>query len=793
MKISGYLVLSLAALSWSASASAQQAKRAFTLADDIGLTLFATQGGGDPAVHFSPDGKYFAVWTERGSVAHNRVEDSLRFYRTQDVEAFLKGEHVQPPKPVWVVALADKRNPVIDQWRWLGDSSGVAFLKPGPDGVILSQQLVVADLKKRTVEPLMPTAAEVQGFDIRDRQHFVYVTANHADWEKRTRLESESSAVVGTGRSLYDLMFPRTPFARHYSPSTKQLSAVMDGKRFEVTHNGLPLDFDEHSIALSPDGKSLAALAPVEEVPASWEKLYLPPPFLGYGGGGSFRPGHTIQAGHRTAKQYVRIDLKSGRVQPFVDAPSMDSVGIMSGMYVAPWWSADGRAVLLPGAFLQPKPDEPARPCIAIIDLQSNSSSCVVTPKEGYSEDKSPVDNFHRHIDVILDARFAPRDNRQVLVTVDSYNGAPGRRDQYQQNPDHGWQYAGETIGSIETGPNDLQIKVMETFKEPPLLVAARKETSRVLWDPNPQLHNIQLADVSVYKWKDSEGRNWSGALYKPANYQPGRRYPLVVQTHGFDETAFAPSGLYTTAFAAQEQAAAGIMVLQLSMIEDRDCEMGTPNEAPCDVGVYTSAIKQLVSDGSVDPERVGIIGFSRTCYYVMEMLTTNPIRLRAASITDGILIDYFSCMFSGSCDGETTIVGTKPYGEGLQQWLKRSPEFKLDQVRTPLLVNTVINAPEFTSVFSMWAPYIGLRNLNKPVELMLFNGTEHIATNPAVRMGSQGGSVDWFRFWLQDYEDPDPAKAEQYERWRELKKLQAEHDKKALAGNVGVPLSTDN
>jgi hypothetical protein len=43
--------------------------------------------------------------------------------------------------------------------------------------------------------------------------------------------------------------------------------------------------------------------------------------------------------------------------------------------------------------------------------------------------------------------------------------------------------------------------------------------------------------------------------------------------------------------------------------------------------------------------------------------------------------------------------------------------------------------------------------------------------------MVSQGGSVDWFRFWLQDYEDPDPAKAEQYQRWRELRKLQVTQD----------------
>ena len=43
--------------------------------------------------------------------------------------------------------------------------------------------------------------------------------------------------------------------------------------------------------------------------------------------------------------------------------------------------------------------------------------------------------------------------------------------------------------------------------------------------------------------------------------------------------------------------------------------------------------------------------------------------------------------------------------------------------------------------------------------------------------MVSQGGSVDWFRFWLQDHEDPDPTKVEQYKRWRELRTMQQAQD----------------
>jgi hypothetical protein len=60
-----------------------------------------------------------------------------------------------------------------------------------------------------------------------------------------------------------------------------------------------------------------------------------------------------------------------------------------------------------------------------------------------------------------------------------------------------------------------------------------------------------------------------------------------------------------------------------------------------------------------------------------------------------------------------------------------------------------------------------------------MLNTNEHVLTNPVVRVASQGGSVDWFGFWLQDYEDTDRLKAEQYARWCKLKKMQDENDAK--------------
>ena len=65
---------------------------------------------------------------------------------------------------------------------------------------------------------------------------------------------------------------------------------------------------------------------------------------------------------------------------------------------------------------------------------------------------------------------------------------------------------------------------------------------------------------------------------------------------------------------------------------------------------------------------------------------------------------------------------------------------------------------------------------------MVALNTDEHVLTNPVERMTSQSLSLDWFRFWLQRSEDSDPAKADQYKRWRELRNMQAENEKKSTA-----------
>jgi hypothetical protein len=81
-----------------------------------------------------------------------------------------------------------------------------------------------------------------------------------------------------------------------------------------------------------------------------------------------------------------------------------------------------------------------------------------------------------------------------------------------------------------------------------------------------------------------------------------------------------------------------------------------------------------------------------------------------------------------------------------------------------------VYRSPIFLGV---WEWFAGLSRLGKPVEVIYIPDGDHVLVKPRDRLTSQQGNVDWFCFWLQGHEDPDPAKAEQYVRWRELRKLQ--------------------
>src|SRR2546426_2874332 len=183
--------------------------------------------------------------------------------------------------------------------------------------------------------------------------------------QKESQKELYGHVTVGTGRHLDELLFPEDPGTRRmWASSEASLWAVIGKRRFEVRQGSVPL-VPQYGLALSPDGRSVITTQRVSNVPSSWDTLYPPPPASIY----------SIHSQGDSASQFVRIDLETGEVQSLTNAPvSRDAGWFAQG---DPDWSSDGHAVLLPGTFLKSKDNAPSRPCVAVVDLPSNTNSCV--------------------------------------------------------------------------------------------------------------------------------------------------------------------------------------------------------------------------------------------------------------------------------------------------------------------------------------------------------------------------------------------------------------------------------
>ena len=90
-----------------------------------------------------------------------------------------------------------------------------------------------------------------------------------------------------------------------------------------------------------------------------------------------------------------------------------------------------------------------------------------------------------------------------------------------------------------------------------------------------------------------------------------------------------------------------------------------------------------------------------------------------------------------------------------------------VDKINAPILYQTAD-----TELYLTVPAVVALRELNKPAELIAFPNENHIKSQPAHLYNSYHRYIQWFKFWLQNEKVDDPVDAEQYERWRKLRKL---------------------
>lgn len=247
--------------------------------------------------------------------------------------------------------------------------------------------------------------------------------------------------------------------------------------------------------------------------------------------------------------------------------------------------------------------------------------------------------------------------------------------------------------------------------------------------DANPQQANYLWGTVEPYQWVSTEGDSLNGLLYKPENFDPSKKYPMLVyfyekysdQLHQHYVPKPSRSIISPTYCISN-----GYVVF----IPDINYTDGYPGQSAYHAVV--SGTLALISEGYIDKDKIGIQGQSWGGYQVAWLVTrTNLFKAAMA----GAPVSNMTSAYGG-IRWESGVVRQFQYEAGQSRiganlwerpdlYIENSPLFRVDKVETPLLImaNDGDGAVPWYQGIEL---FTAMRRLQKPVWMLNYNGDEH-------------------------------------------------------------------
>lgn len=300
----------------------------------------------------------------------------------------------------------------------------------------------------------------------------------------------------------------------------------------------------------------------------------------------------------------------------------------------------------------------------------------------------------------------------------------------------------------------------------PPQLVRLELKSGarRTLAAPNATPPEAAAVRVARLDWKDG-AQSFAGQLFLPRSATTP--LPLFVTYYNCEGYLRGGTGDEYPFAAMAADGIAALCINQTARLEGDDAV------ADYDTALrgIRAAIRLLAARGVVDPKRVGQGGLSFGSE-VTAWVAWHSDLLAAASVASPQMeaTYYWFNGFAGRPQPrnlrERWKLGSPD--ETPAQWNKMSAAANVRRIRTPLLMQ--LPEQEFRLNMEL---FTRLSHTRTPVEMYAFPGSAHIKWQPRQKLAVYERNLDWFRFWLQGWEDPDPAKVAQYLRWRRMRAAQ--------------------
>lgn len=274
--------------------------------------------------------------------------------------------------------------------------------------------------------------------------------------------------------------------------------------------------------------------------------------------------------------------------------------------------------------------------------------------------------------------------------------------------------------------------------------------TPRQLTRLNPELDRHALGSSRLISWHGAGGRLLQGALFLPAGYEVGTRYPLIVEVSGDDKLSQSVNrfggwgGFATPLHNTQFLTTRGFAVLAA------DASVSPATRLSDLAASVLPGVDRVIELGIADSQRVGIKGQSAGGYAALALLVQTG-RFKAAVVSAGFA-DLGGLYGQMHADGMHWTMSWLESQDGMaatpwedrDRYITNSPYFLLDRLTTPLLL---IHGARDTAIDARCADqiFVALRRLGREVEYARYEDEGHLILDPAAATDAAERMLRWF------------------------------------------------
>lgn len=297
----------------------------------------------------------------------------------------------------------------------------------------------------------------------------------------------------------------------------------------------------------------------------------------------------------------------------------------------------------------------------------------------------------------------------------------------------------------------------------PEVLVSSTESFApRYLTEVAAQWKDFQLATREVIQWKSEDGNLIEGVLIKPHDYDPSRKYPLLVVIHG------GPTGVDTPVLSADRYypvelfAAKGALILKPNYRGSAGygAKFRALNVRNLGVGDYQdvlSGVDSLIAKGMVDKDRVASMGWSEGGY-ISAFITCYSDRFKAVSVGAGIS-DWLTYYVNTDIHPFTRQYLKATPWDDPEIYRKTSPITYVNRAKTPTLIQQGDQDKRVPPPNS-YELYQALKDRGVPVKLIFYKGFGHPINKPKQQRAVIEHNYEWFSKYIWGEEVPADTSA---------------------------------